>query len=247
MKTIVITNRKGGVGKTTTALNLAAELTQRGEKVFLIDVDPQGNLTTTIGHEGTPHNSLALMQGTLKARQRTPQGDFVASTQELARAEAIFDGTGKEYKLAEALEPLQEMYDYCIIDTPPALGILTTQALTAADYVIIPTQPDLYGIKGIQQLAQIMAAVKKYCNHNLKLAGILITRYRSTIVKDDVIQQLAKMAEQLGTRLFNTRIRECNALFEAQVMKTDIYTHAPKSNAAEDYRAFTDELLQAIQ
>ena len=247
MQTIAITNRKGGVGKTTTALNLAAELTNRGKKVFLIDIDPQGNLSSTIGHEGTPHNSLALLQGELKARQRTPQGDFVAATAELAKADVLFKDTGKEYKLREALVPLQTMYDYCIIDTPPALGILTTQALTAADYVIIPTQPDRYGIQGITQLTQIMAAVKKYCNPNLKIGGILVTRYRHSIVKDSIITQLAEMARQLDTRLFETRIRECNALFEAQMLRTDIFTHEPKSNAASDYRAFTDELLRAIE
>lgn len=247
MKTIAIMNQKGGVGKTTTALNLAADLTQRGNKVLIIDYDPQGNLTQTLNHGKTEYNALAFIQGELDKGYNTLQGLFISSTPGLAKAETLFDGTGKEYKLAEALQPLQKEFEYCIIDTPPALGLLTTQALTAADYVIIPTQPDLYGINGIYQLMQTIAAVKKYCNSRLKLAGILITRYRASVAKKEAAEELEKVAKKIGTRTFNTRIRDCNALFEAQIMKTDIYRHAAKSNAAADYRAFTDELLQAIQ
>jgi chromosome partitioning protein len=246
MKTIAIMNQKGGVGKTTTAMNLAADLTNRGNKVLIIDLDPQGNLSQTLNQE-RENNAFDFLQGKLEKVYNTPQGFFIASTPELVKIEAIFEGTGKEYKLAEALEPLHAQFDYCIIDTPPALGLLTTQALTAADYVIVPTQPDIYGINGIYQLMQTVNAVKKYCNQKLKLAGILITRYRASVVKREAAEELERVAERIGTHLFKTRIRECNALFEAPVMKTDIYTHAPKSNAASDYRAFTDELLEAIQ
>ena len=250
MKTIAVTNRKGGVGKSTTALNLAAGLTQRGYKTLVIDTDPQGNLTDTMRADNEPLGTFDLLKGTepSKAIKTTPQGDLTASTDNLALAGVTFTETGKEYKLAEALEPLQGQYDYCIIDTPPALDVLTLQALTAADYVIIPTQPDIYGIKGIRKLEQTIETIRKYCNPKLTIAGVLVTRYRASTVKNETIEYLATVAkEQLHSRLFETYIRECNALFEAQVLKTDIYTHAPKSNATADYRAFTDELLQAIQ
>lgn len=250
MQTIAITNRKGGVGKSTTALNLAAALTRKGYKVLLIDTDSQCNLTSTIKGENKPHSVFNILQGidARKAIKSTPQGDFIAGSQELATADLVFTSTGKEFKLKEALDPISGQYDYCIIDTPPALGVLTVQALTAASYILIPTQPDLYGLQGIEQLRQILDPIKKYCNRDLLTAGVLITRYRKSIVKNEVIEKLQEVAEQeLNSRLFKTYIRECNALFEAQVMQADIFQHAPKSNAAADYEAFTNELLQAIK
>lgn len=248
MEIIAIINRKGGVGKTATAQALGAGLLKRGARVLFVDLDSQANLTYGMSSSPRRHDVMEVLTGTCRAGdaiQHTEHGDLLAGSESLAAADAIIDGTGKEYRLREALEDVNDIYDYVIIDTPAALGTLTVNALTAAAGVIIPVQADEYSILGIGQLNAAITAVRKYCNHDLKIYGILITRYNArSILSRDMQSNLQDAAAALNTKLYQTAIRECVSVKEAQACKQDIYRYAPRSNAAKDYEAFLDEFMQ---
>jgi len=248
MKTVTITNQKGGTGKTSTALALGAALKTKGYKVLMIDMDAQGNMSYTINAKTNGATVLGVLTNEVKiadAIQTTENGDVIASSKALSGADAIICDTGKEYRLREALESISKKYDYCIIDTPPALGILTINALTASDSVIIPAQADIYSIQGIEQLAETIKPVKKYCNPKLEIEGILLTRYSPRAVLSREVSDLAgKLAESIGTKLFNTAIREAITVKEAEISRRSLFDYAPKSGVAEDYMNFTEEFLQ---
>lgn len=248
MKTIAIINQKGGVGKSSTALAIGEGLRIRNFSVLYIDLDAQGNLSYTLDTQISGYGSMGVLQrpDTINVEiQKTEQGDVLTSTCTLAGADAVIIETGKEYRLKEALDKLREKYDYCIIDTPPALGILTINALTACDGVIIPAQADIYSLQGIGQLSNTLQTVRKYCNPNLHIMGILITRYNGrSIIRREVAQMLEQTAKSLETKLYKSKIRECTALVEAQAMRQSIFSYAPKSNAVLDYSAFIDEFLE---
>ena len=246
MKTIAIVNRKGGVGKTATAQALGAGLSRRGFKVLYIDLDSQTNLSYGLGADPEGLSSMDVLTGeatAAEAIQHTPQGDVIAGSEALAGADAAIDGTGKEYRLKEAIDGLQ--YDYIIIDTPAQLGTLTVNALTAANSVVIPVQADIDSLQGIGQLNKTIEAVKKYCNHDLYIRGILVTRYNGrAVISRDMLSNLEDIARQLKTRLYSTPIRECIAVKEAKASQQDIYTYAPRSNAVKDYEAFIKEFTE---
>ena len=248
MKTIAIINRKGGVGKTATAQALGAGLIRRGARVLFVDLDSQTNLSYGMSAKREGRGAMKVLIGSCPiadAIQHTPMGDLIAGEESLAAADTIIDGTGKEYRLKESLEDLSGIYDYVIIDTPAALGTLTVNALTAADGVVIPVQADEYSLQGIGQLHNAITAVRKYCNRDLKINGILITRYNArSILSRDMQSNLQDIAAQLGTKVYDTPIRECISVKEAQACRQDIFSYAPRSNAAKDYEAFLDEFMQ---
>ncbi len=257
MKVIAVNNQKGGTGKTTTAAALGFGLYHRGSKVLLIDLDAQGNLSYTVNAEGGRYGIFGVMERPETTPQEiqtvyTDDGggqiDIIPSAERLAVAEKIFTEIGKEYKLKEALQHIDpNRYDYIIIDTPPALGILSINALAAADTVIIPAQADIYSLQGITQISNTIATVRKYCNGRLTIDGIVLTRYNSrTTISKDLAEALTQTAEKLHTKVYDTRIRECTAIKEAQALRKDIFVYAPKSNAAEDYRRLTDEVTGGI-
>lgn len=245
---IAIINQKGGVGKSTTAHALSAGLIQKGHSVLLIDLDAQGNLSYTFGVDGTTFNSLEVLSKQItakKAIQHLEQGDIIASSPSLAGADTFLTATGKEYCLKEALEQVQNDYDYIIIDTPPALGILTINALTACTGAIIPAQADIYSLQGISQLYNTIQTVQKYCNASLQIKGIVLTRYNArAILSRDVTEMIEQTAIQFKTKLYKTKIRECIAIKEAQARKQNIFSYAPKSNAANDYTTLIAEMLK---
>lgn len=248
MKIYAIINQKGGVGKSTTALAIGAGLKIKGCSVLYIDLDAQGNLSYTLGATTQGYNAMGVLQRPETAAQEVqhlPQGDIIASSPALVGADTILAETGKEFRLKEALENLSTNYDYCIIDTPPALGILTINALTACNGAIIPAQADIYSLQGISQLGNTLQTVKKYCNPSLAVLGIVLTRYNTrSIISKEVTELIEKVAEELGTKLYKTKIKECTALKEAQAVKQDIFNYAPKSNAAADYKALVNEILE---
>lgn len=247
MKTIAVINQKGGVGKSTTALALGAGLMQRGQRVLFIDLDAQGNLSFVLGADTQRYNILSVLQSPETVAdhvQHTPQGDVIASSPALVGADNTITQTGKEYRLAEALAPLASSYDFCIIDTPPALGILTINALTACSGAVIPAQADMFSLQGITQLHATIQTVKKYCNPTLRILGIVLTRYNArAIISRDVADMIEQTASQLSTKLYATRIRECTAIKEAQATRQSIFDYAPKSNASVDYLALLGEVL----
>lgn len=248
MKKIVsIINQKGGVGKSTTAESLAAGLSLRGYKTLAVDLDAQGNLTYTFGADNTGATVLEVLTGDATAAEaikHTQSCDVLPANKALAGADAYIKETGKEYRLKEALENVADQYDYIIIDTPPALGILTVNALTACQSVIIPSQADIYSIQGIEQLSETMKPVKKYCNPGLEIEGILLTRYSArSVLSREVADMLEELAAKLGTKLFKTKIRENISIKEAQICRKSIMEYSPKSNAAKDYNEWIEEVL----
>ena len=245
-----IINQKGGVGKSTTAAALWAGLFLKGYKVLAIDLDAQCNLSYTAGADTAHKTALSLLTGENPAEdtiQHLPTGDIIAASKSLAGADAFITDTGKEYRLRESLEPLSAVYDYVIIDTPPSLGILTVNALTACNSVIIPAQADIFSLQGIDQLNETIKPVKKYCNPALTIEGILLTRYNGrTALSRDITTYTQQLAAKLGTKVFDTTIREGIAVKEAQLNQQSIFDYAPKANVTNDYRAFIDELLEGV-
>ena len=245
METIAIINRKGGVGKTATALALGSGLKQRGYSVLYIDLDSQGNLSTGLNADTTGLSAMDVLEGIaapLKAIQHTPQGDILPASDALAGADMVIKDTGREYRLKEAIDGLN--YDYIIIDTPAALGTLTVNALTAAKSAIVPVQADIDSIHGLKQLTDVVDRVKKYCNRDLYINGLLLTRYSGrAVISRNMRDSLEKIAAQLKTRLYKTPIRECIAIKEAKTLKQDIFSYAPKRHAAKDYEDFVNEFL----
>lgn len=256
METIAVINQKGGTAKTSTAAALAAGLTARGFRVLMVDLDPQGNLSYIAGANLRGKAITHLLQQaadpeaeqtltTQDAIQHTRQGDILAGNPALAGADTVLaDTAGKEYLLKGILTQVQRDYDYCIVDTPPTLGILTVNALTAAQRAIAPAQADILSLLAIGQLQNTIDTVKRYANPALELSGIVLTRYNGrAILSREIAEKLAQAAEQYGTRLYNTKIRECISLKEAETLQQSIFDYAPRSNAAKDYQALLNEIL----
>ena len=249
MKIIAITNQKGGVGKTTTATALATGLTREGYKVLMADMDPQSNTTDTfralIHNQATLYDVLVAGEPIVSAIQHTDIGDILAGDPLLADAEQKISTQGREFRLKEALEGLPQTYDYVVIDTPPNLGVLLTNALTAADSVIIPITPERYSFQGLGELDKTIARVRKYSNSRLEIDGLLL-------IKNDPRKKLAKEArellpqicKELGTKCFSTYSREAEAVRQAQKRRASLFAWAPDSTAASDYEAFIDEYLR---
>ena len=244
---ISIINQKGGVGKSTTAEALLAGLTLKGYKTLAVDLDAQGNLTYATGANSQGATSLGVLAREVDAGdaiQHTPSGDIIPSNKALAGADAFITDTGKEYRLKEALESVASEYDYIIIDTPPALSILTINALTASNSVIIPAQADIYSLQGIEQLAETIQPVKRYCNPTLSIEGILLTRYsKRSILGQEVAGLARQIAQRLNTKVFDTTIREAIAIKEAQISQQSLFSYAPKAPVTDDYRAFIEEVI----
>lgn len=246
MKTYVITNQKGGVGKTATAAALGHSLQARGYRVLFVDLDSQGNLSDCLGADQDGFSSMDILQGKPigECILHLPQGDLVQASPAIAEADITITAIGKEYRIRDALRGISEAYDYAVIDTPPHLGIATINALTAADGAIIPAEASPHSLKSVCQLSETLSAVKQYCNPGLKIEGILITRHNGrAIINQNFTELLEEAASQLNTKVFDTKIRECITLKEAAAMRQDIFSYAPRSNAAKDYSAFVEELL----
>lgn len=246
-KVITVINQKGGVGKTTTALSFGVGLGLKKKKVLIVDLDPQTNLSF-IFNAGTTKPSIYDVffnkTNIVDTIHKSKNYDFITSHSDLSLADTTITKTGKEYILSEALETIKDQYDYIILDTPPALGILTINSLTASDCCIITSQADIFSLQGIGQLADTIKAIKKYCNSKLIIAGILITRYNSrTILSKDMTFNLESIAKNINTKVYNTKIRECIAIKESQAMQTDIFTYSKGSNASKDYNAFIKEFM----
>ena len=250
MQIIAITQQKGGTGKTTTAAAIGAGLLRRGERVLFIDLDPQGNLSFILGADQSKATARDVLVNKKPAADsiqpigENGAGAIIPASAYLSGADVTITGAGREYRANAALEQITGDFDYCIIDTPPALGILTVNALTAADRVIIPCLADVFSIQATGQIAETINGIRANCNPKLQIAGLLLTRYnaRQNLTKDTA-EILEDAARQMGTRLFNTRIRESVSLREAQAMGQDIFSYNPRSNGARDYEALIKEIL----
>lgn len=244
---IVVTNQKGGVGKSTTVLTVGAYLIQQGKKVLYIDSDAQGNLSYCVGADASKGSLMDLLMQTKTAEeviQHTPNGDIISSASSLANADIMIVSTGKEYRLKEAIQSITGAYDYILIDTPPTLNIATVNALTCCHSVVVPVQADIFSLQGLGQLIQTINTIKKYTNKDIIIKGLLVTRYNArAVITKEVLALLQSIAEEYELNIFKAKIRECTAIKEAQAMKSNIFTYAPKSNAVADYTAFIEELI----
>lgn len=252
MKTILIANQKGGVGKTTTTSALSSGLKRRGFRTLAIDLDPQSNLTASLGIEGDNYPTLDdILSKRMKIRdvliKDLPVGDLIPASLSLSDADRRFTQYGAHRLLRNVLQEVAEDYDYVILDAPPSLGIISVNAMVAADYVIVPVNTAAFSLQGIQSLWRIIEEVKAD-NRNLSVAGILVTCYsKRTLISRDVISFLEELTESLGTKVFDTKIRQAIAIVVSQVEKKDIFSYAPGSGVSEDYSAFCDELLKLME
>lgn len=250
MEIVSIINQKGGVAKTTTALNLAYGLYIRKKaKVLLIDTDSQTNLTFTMGATGSKYSLLDLLTNKdidVKDTIQTINGiDFIRADKQLSNIDSYLKGAGKEFRLKEILAPLKKNYDYIIIDTPPALNLITINSLVASSQAIITSQADYYSLQGINDIYDNIESINKYCNKDLKLNGILLTRYneRTNLTKQltDLMEELAK---KLKTKVYKAKIRESIIVKESQAVRQNIFDYSKNSNVAMDYMDFIKEYIK---
>lgn len=249
-KIIAISNQKGGVGKTTTAINLSSGLAIKGKRVLLVDFDSQGNATQGLLALHTPTQatiySVLLENDPIDSaiiHKDHPHIDIIPATMALAGAEIEMDriGPGKEMLLKNALDPIRDRYDYIIIDCPPSLGLLNTNALTAADSVLIPVQCEYYALEGVTQLLLTIRLVQQVHNPNLKVEGILLTMFNiSTRLSVEVAQDVRT---NFGKLVYQHSIPRNVKLSEAPSMGLSIFEYDVKCRGAEAYMGLTEELL----
>ncbi|MFV0515952.1 MAG: ParA family protein [Aminipila sp.] len=247
-KVIAVTNQKGGVAKTTTCNALISGLSKMGFKVLGVDLDPQGSLGFSLGiniEEGVTLYDVFKGKATVtEAIRQTDCGHFIPSNILLSTAELEFNHSGREFLLTEALKDIKDIYDYVVIDTPPALNILTVNAYVCADNLIIPMIPEILSLLGISQIKDTIENVKKYYNPKLDLTCILLTKYnkRAALTKE-VSDMTGAIALQLGTKVADTVIRNSIAVAEAPAHGMGLLDYAPKVNACVDYNNFLKELI----
>jgi chromosome partitioning protein len=243
-------NQKGGVGKTTSTINLGAALAEYGRRVLLVDMDPQGALSAGLG---VPHYELdqtvynLLVEPRLSIddvllHTRVPHMDLVPSNIDLSAAEIqLVNEVGREHTLARALHPVLDRYDYVLIDCQPSLGLLTVNGLACADGVVIPTECEFFSLRGLALLTDTVDKVRDRLNPKLEISGILLTRYDPRTVNSREV--MARVVERFGDLVFDTVITRTVRFPETTVAGEPITTWAPKSTGAIAYRALACEFI----
>jgi chromosome partitioning protein len=244
MKIIAVINHKGGTGKTTSTLNIGAGLARANKKTLLIDIDPQSNLTEGLGLRDVKTSIYDSIKDdvALPIQNIAENLDLVPSSLDLLGAEIeLVSRLGRETILKRLLKNVGEKYDYVLIDCAPALGMLTVNALVAADTVLIPLEAEYFAYRGIDRLVSIISDVRTHYNEGLTIGGVFITKINPRRVITEQITESIK--KYFNDKLFDTSIRINVALVEAQLKGVDVFEYAPASNGALDYANLTEEII----
>jgi chromosome partitioning protein len=244
---IVLANQKGGVAKTTTTLNLGVAFAEKGLRVLLVDLDPQGNLTMSQGlnPDAIDQSMFDVLVHRLPMEHVivTREVDLAVSSIDLAGADmALSSQIGRERALEKALAPIKDRYDYVLIDTPPSLGLLTVNAFVAATGVIVPVQTEYLSLRGLVQLENTLAMVRENLNPGVEIVGIVPTMFDRRVTHSREADEILR--ENFGDLVYNTRIRKTVRYAEAPVKGTSVLAYEPKGEAAELYRDLAKEVLR---
>jgi chromosome partitioning protein len=235
-KVISISNHKGGVGKTTSAINIGAGLNKLGNKVLLIDLDPQANLSQSLGVINEEENIYGALRGKYKLSPiNIIEGlDIIPSTLDLSGAEVELSGEpGREYILKELIDQVRDNYDFILIDSPPSLGLLTINAFTSSEEILIPLQAEYLALQGLSKLVEVVDKIKSRLNKSLKVGGVFITQYdKRKVLNRDVLETI------------EGHFKDNIALAEAPATGLDIFRYNSKTYGAEDYLNLSKEILK---
>lgn len=250
---LTITNQKGGVGKTTTAINLSAALASKGLRTVLIDLDPQANSTMSFLDASEIERGVydALVEPEVALRdvlvpaEKVPNLLIAPSSISLAKIEAkLLGDLDSHFRLKDTLAPLVPEFDFVVLDTPPTLGLITVNALVAATHVLIPIQSSYFALEGTDDLLETIDKVKARANPQLQILGAVITLHdKRTLLARDVVKQIRKV---FGDKLFETRITKSVRLEESPAYKESIFTFSPRSTGAYEYYRLSEEVLSRV-